>query len=124
MNYLLEKYDSTLKHTKIQLGASEKLAQTRLGVIERLRAENKKASDKAAKEKEVIRVKFEELENKLKSDRLAKKEALREKTRLERLVASLEKEKAELGEERDAVVGTLVKERQRLRDSRIHEVTR
>ncbi|KAH0936491.1 hypothetical protein HID58_013608, partial [Brassica napus] len=52
MNYLVEKYDSTLKHTKIQLGASEKLAQTRLGVIERLRAENKKASDKAAKEKE------------------------------------------------------------------------
>ncbi|WZY87217.1 hypothetical protein YC2023_033601 [Brassica napus] len=124
MNYLVEKYDSTLKHTKIQLGASEKLAQTRLGVIERLRAENKKASDKAAKEKEVLRVKFEELENKLKSDRLAKKEALCEKTCLERLVASLEKEKAELEEERDAIVGTLVKERQHLRDSRIHEVTR
>ncbi|KAH0938254.1 hypothetical protein HID58_005715 [Brassica napus] len=62
--------------------------------------------------------------NKLKSDRLAKKDALREKTRLERLVASLEKEKAELEGERDAVVGTLVKERQRLRDSRVQEVTR
>ncbi|KAH0926248.1 hypothetical protein HID58_018504, partial [Brassica napus] len=72
----------------------------------------------------VLRVKFEELEDKLKSDRLAKKDALREKTRLERLVASLEKEKAELEEERDAVVGTLVKERQRLRDSRVQEVTR
>ncbi|KAG5384119.1 hypothetical protein IGI04_035589 [Brassica rapa subsp. trilocularis] len=117
MNYLVEKYDSTLKQTMIQLGASDKLARTRLGVIERLRAENKKASDKAAKEKE-------ELEDKLKSDRLAKKDALREKTRLERLVASLEKEKAELEGERDAVVGTLVKERQRLRDSRVQEVTR
>ena len=124
MNYLVEKYDSTLKQTMVQLGASDKLARTRLGVIERLRAENKKASDKAAKEKEVLRVKFEELEDKLKSDRLAKKDALREKTRLERLVASLEKEKAELEGERDAVVGTLVKERQRLRDSRVQEVTR
>ncbi|XP_033141428.1 uncharacterized protein LOC103853772 [Brassica rapa] len=124
MNYLVEKYDSTLKQTMIQLGTSDKLARTRLGVIERLRAENKKASDKAAKEKEVLRVKFEELEGKLKSDRLAKKDALREKTRLERLVASLEKEKAELEGERDAVVGTLVKERQRLRDSRVQEVTR
>ncbi|XP_013708760.1 meiosis-specific protein ASY2-like [Brassica napus] len=84
MNYLVEKYDTTLKQTMVQLGASEKLARTRLGVIERLR----------------------------------------EKTRLERLVASLEKEKAELEEERDAVVGTLVKERQRLRDSRVQEVTR
>lgn len=124
MNYLVEKYDSTLKQTMIQLGASDKLARTRLSVIERLRAENKKAGDKAAKEKEVLRVKFEELEDKLRSDRLAKKDALREKTRLERLVASLEKEKAELEEERDAVVGTLVKERQRLRDSRVQEVTR
>ncbi|KAF3553716.1 hypothetical protein F2Q69_00014274 [Brassica cretica] len=124
MNYLVEKYDSTLNQTMIQLGASEKLARTRLGVIERLRAENKKASDKAAKEKEVIRVKFAELEDKLKSDRLAKRDALREKARLEWLVASLEKEKAELEGERDAVVGTLVKERERLRHSRIHEVTR
>ncbi|KAG5393915.1 hypothetical protein IGI04_023878, partial [Brassica rapa subsp. trilocularis] len=124
MNYLVEKYDSTLKQTMIQLGASEKLARTRLGVIVRLRAENKKASDKAAKEKEVLRVKFAELEDKLKSDRLAKKDALREKARLERLVASLEKEKTELEGERDAVVGTLVKERERLRNSRIQEVTR
>ncbi|KAG5410244.1 hypothetical protein IGI04_006563 [Brassica rapa subsp. trilocularis] len=105
MNYLVEKYDTTLKQTMVQLGASEKLARTRLG-------------------KEVLRVKFEELEDKLRSDRLAKKDALREKTRLERLVASLENEKAELEEERDAVVGTLVKERQRLRDSRVQEVTR
>ncbi|XP_048637568.1 meiosis-specific protein ASY2-like [Brassica napus] len=124
MNYLVEKYDSTLKQTMIQLGASEKLARTRLGVIVRLRTENKKASDKEAKEKEVLRVKFAELEDKLKSDRLAKKDALREKARLERLVASLEKEKTELEGERDAVVGTLVKERERLRNSRIQEVTR
>ena len=108
----------------IQLGTSEKLARTRLGVIERLCAENKKASDKAAKEKEVLRVKFAELEDKLKSDRLAKRDALREKARLERLVVSLEKEKAELEGERDAVVGMLVKERERLRNSRIQEDTR
>ncbi|KAG2281944.1 hypothetical protein Bca52824_053164 [Brassica carinata] len=114
MNYLVEKYDSTLKQTMVQLGASEKLARTRLSVIERLRAENKKAGDQAAKEKEVLRVKFEELKDKLKSDRLAKKDALREKTRLEWL----------LEEERGAVVGTLIKERQRLRDSRVQEVTR
>ncbi|KAG5397527.1 hypothetical protein IGI04_019341 [Brassica rapa subsp. trilocularis] len=100
INYLVEKYDK------------------------RFRAENKKASDKAVKEKEVLRVKFAELEDKLKFYRLAKKDALREKARLERLVASLEKEKTELEGERDAVVGTLVKERQRLRDSRIQQVTR
>lgn len=124
MNYLVEKYDSTLKQTMTQLGASEKLARTRLGGIERLRAENKKAGDQAVKEKEVLRVKFEELKEKLKSDRLAKKEALREKARLERLVASLEGEKAELEEERGAVIETLIKERKRLRNSRVQEVTR
>ncbi|KAF2546213.1 hypothetical protein F2Q70_00022484 [Brassica cretica] len=123
MNYLVEKYDSALKQTMIQLGAAEKLARTRLRAIERLRAENKKANNKAAEEKEVLRVKFEELEGKLKSDRLAKKELRREKIRLEQTAAALEKEKAELEEERDAVVETLVKERQRLRDSRIQEVT-
>ncbi|KAF3608304.1 hypothetical protein DY000_02049016 [Brassica cretica] len=104
--------------------AAEKLARTRLSTIERLRAENKKANDKAAEEKEVLRVKFEELEGKLKSDRFAKKELMREKTRLEQTAAALEKEKAEIEKERDAVVETLVKERQRLRDSRIQEVTR
>ncbi|KAF3585509.1 hypothetical protein F2Q69_00030467 [Brassica cretica] len=124
MNYLVEKYDSALKQTMIQLGAAEKLARTRLSAIERLRAENKKANNKAAEEKEVLRVKFEELEGKLKTDRLAKKELRREKIRLEQTVASLEKEKAKREEERDAVVETLVKERQRLRDSRIQEVTR
>ncbi|KAF3527248.1 hypothetical protein DY000_02039030 [Brassica cretica] len=95
----------------------------RLSVIERLRAENKKASDKVAEEKEVLRAKFEELEGKLKADRLAKNEMMREKTHLERNGSALEKEKAELEGERDAVVETLVKERQRLRDSRIREVT-
>ncbi|KAF3530316.1 hypothetical protein DY000_02037762 [Brassica cretica] len=67
---------------------------------------------------------FEELEGKLKSDRLVKKELMREKTRLEQTAAALEKEKVELQEERDAVVEALVKERQHLRDSRIQEVTR
>ncbi|WZZ66464.1 hypothetical protein YC2023_077834 [Brassica napus] len=124
MNYLVDKYDSAFKQTMIQLGASEKLARTRLSVIERLCAENKKASDKAAEEKEVLRAKFEELEGKLKTNRLAKKEVMREKAHLEQNVAALEKEKAELEGERDAVVETLVKERQRLRDSRIREVTR
>ncbi|KAF2541300.1 hypothetical protein F2Q68_00030560 [Brassica cretica] len=95
----------------------------RLSVIERLRAENKKASDKVAEEKEVLRAKFEELEGKLKADRLAKNEMMREKTHLERNGSALEKEKAEFEGERDAVVETLVKERQRLRDSRFREVT-
>ncbi|KAH0901879.1 hypothetical protein HID58_041382, partial [Brassica napus] len=67
---------------------------------------------------------FEELEGKLKSDRLVKKELMREKTRLEQTAAALEKEKVKLQEERDAVVEALVKERQHLRDSRIQEVTR
>lgn len=62
MNFLVEKYDSTLKQTMVQLGAAEKLAQARLKAVERVRAEHKKANDKAAKEKEVLRVKFEELE--------------------------------------------------------------
>ncbi|KAF2600157.1 hypothetical protein F2Q68_00010135 [Brassica cretica] len=65
MKFLVEKYDNTLKQTMVQLGASQKLAQARLKVIERVRAEHEKANDKAAKEKEVLRVKFEELEGKL-----------------------------------------------------------
>ncbi|KAH0897518.1 hypothetical protein HID58_047086, partial [Brassica napus] len=51
MNFLVEKYDSALKQTMIQLGSSEKLAQTRLKVIER----HKKANEKAAEEKEILR---------------------------------------------------------------------
>ncbi|KAH0897676.1 hypothetical protein HID58_047244 [Brassica napus] len=56
MNFLVEKYDSALKQTMIQLGSSEKLAQTRLKVTERVRAEHKKANEKAAEEKEILRV--------------------------------------------------------------------
>ncbi|KAG5414619.1 hypothetical protein IGI04_002186, partial [Brassica rapa subsp. trilocularis] len=74
MNFLVERYDTTLKQTIAQLGAADKLAATRLKVIERVRAELKQGNEKAAKEKEVLRVKFEELENKLKADRAAKKE--------------------------------------------------
>ena len=77
MNFLVEKYDSALKQTMIQLGASEKLAQARLKAIERVRDEHKKANEKAEKEKEILRVKFEELEGKLKSDRVTKKELAR-----------------------------------------------
>ncbi|KAF3530522.1 hypothetical protein DY000_02041390 [Brassica cretica] len=88
------------------------------------KTEHKKANDKAAKEKEVLREKFEELEGKLKSDRASKKELAREKTRLEQATAALEKEKAELLAERDAAVEKLIKERQRLKDSRSLEVAR
>ncbi|KAF3518687.1 hypothetical protein DY000_02061072 [Brassica cretica] len=104
MNYLVEKYDSALKQTKIPLGASEKLTRARLGAIERMRAEHKKASDKVAEEKEVLRVKFEELEGKLESGKSAKKKLTREKVHLEQAIASLEKEKAEFYEERKAAV--------------------
>ncbi|KAF2558624.1 hypothetical protein F2Q68_00014873 [Brassica cretica] len=124
MNFLVEKYDSALKQTMIQLGSSEKLAQARLKAIERVRAEHKKANEKVAKEKEILRVKFEELEGKLKSASAAKKELARENTRLEQAAATLEKEKTELLEERDAAVEKLIGERQRLRDSRGLEVTR
>ncbi|KAF3537158.1 hypothetical protein F2Q69_00024205 [Brassica cretica] len=87
MNFLVEKYDTALKQTMIQLGSSEKLAQARLKAIEGVRAEHKKANEKAAKEKEILRVKLEELEGKLKSARAAKKELARENTRLEQAAA-------------------------------------
>ena len=77
MNFLVEKYDSALKQTMIQLGSSEKLTQARLKAIERVRDEHKKANEKAAKEKEVLRVKFEEQEGRLKSAGAAKKELAR-----------------------------------------------
>ncbi|KAF2599327.1 hypothetical protein F2Q68_00011183 [Brassica cretica] len=124
MNFLVEKYDSALKQTMIQLGSLEKLAQARLKAIERVRAEHKKANEKAAKENEILRVKFEELEGKLKSAGAAKKELAQENTRLEQAAATLEKEKTELLEERDAAVEKLIGERQRLRDYRGLEVTR
>ncbi|XP_013673648.2 uncharacterized abhydrolase domain-containing protein DDB_G0269086-like [Brassica napus] len=124
MNFLVERYDTTLKQTMAQLGAADKLAATRLKVIERVRAELKQGSEKAAKEKEVLRIKFEELESKLKADRAAKKELVREKVHLEGIAAGLEKEKVELLAERDAEVDKLDRERQRLKDSRGLEVTR
>ncbi|KAF3611212.1 hypothetical protein DY000_02049961 [Brassica cretica] len=124
MNFLVEKYDNALKQTMIQLGSSEKLAQARLKAIERVRAVHKKANEKAAKEKEILRVKFEELEGKLKSASAAKKELARENTRLDQAATTLEKEKTEVLEERDAAVEKLIGERQRLRDSRGLEVTR
>ncbi|KAF2533232.1 hypothetical protein F2Q70_00031382 [Brassica cretica] len=101
MNFLVEKYDSALEQTMIQLGSSEKLAQARLKAIERVRAGHKKASKKSGEER-----------------------ACRENTRLGQAAATLEKEKTELLEERDAAVEKLIRERQRLRDSRGLEVTR
>ncbi|XP_013614072.1 PREDICTED: uncharacterized protein LOC106320250 [Brassica oleracea var. oleracea] len=115
---------SSRARTMIQLGSSEKLAQTRLKVIERVRAEHKKANEKAAEENEILRVKFKELEGKIKSSSAARKELVREKSHLEQTVANLEKEKTELVEERDAAVDKLIRERQRLRDSQGLEVTR
>ncbi|KAF2599326.1 hypothetical protein F2Q68_00011184 [Brassica cretica] len=123
MNFLVEKYNSALKQTMIQLGSSEKLAQARLKAIERVRAEHKKANEKAAKEKEILRVKFEELEGKLKSARAAKKELTRENTRLEQAAATLEKEKTELLEvtrERERVEAAMVEKANRC-FGRIHD---
>ncbi|KAG2323369.1 hypothetical protein Bca4012_058862 [Brassica carinata] len=113
MNYLVEKYDSALKQTMIELGLSQKLTRVRGSALERIRDEQKKAKDQAAEEKEVLRVKFEELEGKLKSDRAVKKELVREKDRLEKANAALEKEKAELQAEKsddrpgETLVGTM-----------------
>ncbi|XP_013614908.1 PREDICTED: uncharacterized abhydrolase domain-containing protein DDB_G0269086-like [Brassica oleracea var. oleracea] len=67
---------------------------------------------------------FEELEGELKSSSAARKELVQEKSHLEKTAANLEKEKTELVEERDAAVDKLIRERQRLRDSRGLEVTR
>ncbi|KAG2298807.1 hypothetical protein Bca52824_035279 [Brassica carinata] len=124
MNVLVEKYDTALKQTMTELSASAKLARARLGVIERLRADQKKISEKTLEEKEVLRVKFEGLEAALEADRAAKKELAREKAILERAKADLEKEKAELQAERNAVTQKLIQERKHLRDSRSQEVTR
>ncbi|KAG2314716.1 hypothetical protein Bca52824_017838 [Brassica carinata] len=124
MNYLVERYDRTLNQTMVQLGASEKLARLRLGAIERMRADQKKAEEKAAEDREILWVKFEELENKLNSERAARKELVHEKARLEQARAALSRERDELQEERDAAVEKLVRERKRLRDSRSQEVTR
>ncbi|KAL0899147.1 hypothetical protein Bca101_083108 [Brassica carinata] len=121
MNVLVEKYDTALKQTITELGASVKLSRVRLGVIERLRADQERVSKKTLEEKEALRVKFEGLEATLKADRTAKKELAREKAALERANAQLEKETAELQAERDAVAQKLIEERLRLRDSRGQE---
>ncbi|KAL0888331.1 hypothetical protein Bca101_012314 [Brassica carinata] len=124
MNVLVERYDTALKQTMGELGASIRLSKTRLGAIEQLKAERERVKAKTLEEKEVLRAKFEELEAALKEDRAAKKVLAREKTSLEQANAALEKEKAQLQEERDAVTRKLIEERRRLRDSRGQEVTR
>ncbi|XP_013633243.1 PREDICTED: uncharacterized protein At3g60930, chloroplastic-like [Brassica oleracea var. oleracea] len=96
------------EYIDVAFARKRKLSQARLKAIERVRTEHKKANENAAKEKEVLRVKFEELEGKLKSDRASKKELTREKSRLEQPTAALEKEKAELLAERDAAVEKLI----------------
>ncbi|KAL0741801.1 hypothetical protein Bca4012_083314 [Brassica carinata] len=118
VNVLVEKYDTALKQTMTELGASVKLSRVRLRVIERLRADQERINKKTLEEKEALRAKFEGLEAALKADRVAKKELARENAALERANAQLEKEKAELQAERDAVAQKLIEERQRLRDSR------
>ncbi|KAG2315155.1 hypothetical protein Bca52824_018277 [Brassica carinata] len=95
VNVLVEKYDTALKQTMGELGASTKLAKVRLGVIERLRADQERIAKKTLEEKEALRAN-----------------------------AQLEKEKAELQAERDAVTQKLTEERRRLRDSRGQEVSR
>ncbi|KAG2303477.1 hypothetical protein Bca52824_032128 [Brassica carinata] len=124
VNVLVEKYDTALKQTMGELGASTRLAKVRLGVIERLRADQERIAKKTLEEKEALRVKFEGLEAALRADRAAKKELVREKAALEKVNAQLEKEKAELQAERDAVTQKLTEERRRLRDSRGQEVSR
>ncbi|KAL0701830.1 hypothetical protein Bca4012_057952 [Brassica carinata] len=124
MNVLVEKYDTALKQTMTELGASAKLARVRLGVIERLRADQERISKKTIEEKEALGVKFEGLEAALKADRAAKKDLACETAALEKANAQMEKEKAELQTKRDAVTEKLIEERQRLRDSRGQEVSR
>ncbi|KAG2311460.1 hypothetical protein Bca4012_025929 [Brassica carinata] len=46
MNVLVERYDSTLRQTMVDLGASEKLARANLNAIERIKAEQKNAAGK------------------------------------------------------------------------------
>ncbi|KAF8108242.1 hypothetical protein N665_0113s0031 [Sinapis alba] len=120
MNFLIEKYDTTLKQTMAQLGSAEKLARLRERAIVRIRDEHKEATEKASakstEEKEILRAKFDELRNKLLSSYAEKKELAREKITLER-------EKAKLENERDAISAKLFKERERLRASRSREVT-
>ncbi|KAL0863764.1 hypothetical protein Bca101_042882 [Brassica carinata] len=77
VNVLVEKYDTALKQTMTELGASVKLSRVRLGVIERLRADQERIKQKTLEEKEALRAKFEELEAALKADRAAKKELAR-----------------------------------------------
>ncbi|KAL0846865.1 hypothetical protein Bca101_020111 [Brassica carinata] len=77
MNVLVERYDTALKQTMTELDASVKLSRVRLGVIERLRADQERVRKKTLEEKEALRVKFEELEAALKADRAAKKELAR-----------------------------------------------
>ena len=117
MNVLVEKYDRTLKQTMALLGKAEGVSRARLGVIERMKADTKK-------EKEILREKFEKLQNALNTDREAKRILKREKASLEHANAALEKERAELLAERDAVTQKLISERKRLRDSREQEVSR
>ncbi|KAG2323096.1 hypothetical protein Bca52824_016309 [Brassica carinata] len=61
VNVLVEKYDTALKQTMAELGASTRLAKVRLGVIERLRADQERVAKKTLEEKEALRVKFEGL---------------------------------------------------------------
>ncbi|XP_056844384.1 meiosis-specific protein ASY2-like isoform X2 [Raphanus sativus] len=109
MNLLVEKYETELRRTQAQLGAAEELARAKDLELSRVLAKN-------AEDKEILRVKFEDLKTKLLNSRSSVKALSREKVTLERGKKDLEKE-------RDAVVAKLISERRRLRDSRVYEVT-
>ncbi|KAJ4916782.1 Uncharacterized protein Rs2_02332 [Raphanus sativus] len=116
MNRMVERYETELRHTQALLGVSENSARAAEAEVARVRRMHEIAAAKAVEDKEILRVKFESLQTKLLNSRSAVKNLGREKI-------SLERERKELTEERDAAVAKLISERKRLRDSRVYEVT-
>lgn len=116
MNLMVKGYDTELKRTVIQLAAAEKLARLRESAIDRVRGELQKEKDKAAADKEVLRVKFDELKEKLLTFQSEKKKLKEEN-------AALKREKAELVEKKEAAEADFDAKGKRLRDSRVYEVT-
>ncbi|XP_056863827.1 meiosis-specific protein ASY2-like isoform X2 [Raphanus sativus] len=108
-NRMVEKYETELRRTQAQLGVSENSARAAEAEVARVRRMHEIATAKAVEDKEILRVKFENLKTKLLNSRSA--------------VKILTREKASLEKERDAVVDKLISERKRLRDSRVYEVT-
>lgn len=122
MNFIIEKYDTTLKEILTQLGQDEKLAQVKYVALVRKGKDFKEVSEKAISErdqaiarkkaqKEKFVEKPEELRGLLASSREVTKELEREK-------AALEREKAILEEENTAAALRYMREITRLKDSR------